>query len=142
MQLPPQHWLLAEQMSPFCAQKEEPAQTPVLQTPEQQSAPVVQLLPVVRQVPPGFTGAHLRLVQMPLQHWVPDVQSAATGLSGKHACPAHFLSTPQKPLQQSAATPQVTPTDLQAPPSGVLHTLGVGMPHDPPLVQGPEPTPH
>jgi hypothetical protein len=68
-QLPVQHWPFWKQMSPVCAQYEADAQTPLLlQRPEQQSVLSEQPFPTVRQLPPGLMGAHLLLVQTPLQH--------------------------------------------------------------------------
>jgi hypothetical protein len=90
-QLPLQHWASWKQMSPSCVQYEtSDEQTPLAQKPEQQSVLTEQPLPDVLQVPPGLMGAHLPFVQRPLQHWVPDVQLPATGLSGTHALAAHF----------------------------------------------------
>jgi hypothetical protein len=141
-QSPLQHWLFSKQMSPVCVQNETAAEhTPLLHRPEQQSEASVQPLPEVRQPPPGLIGAHLPFVQMPLQHAVPDVQLPATGLSGTQALAAHVWFAPQKPEQQSPGCVQDPPTELHAPPSGALHTFGVGTPQVPPFAQV-APPPH
>jgi hypothetical protein len=139
--LPVQHWSFAKQMSPVCVQYETAEHTPLLQMPEQQSVLTVQPLPDVRQPPPGLMGAHLPLLQIPLQHCVPDVQLPATGLSGTQAVAEHVWFEPQKPEQQSPGCVHAPPTALHAPPLGVLQTLGVGTPQRPPLAHV-APPPH
>ena len=57
------------QISFSCVQNETAdVHTLLLQRPEQHWVFSVQPLPEVRQVPPGFTGAHLPAVHLPLQH--------------------------------------------------------------------------
>ena len=99
-----------------------------------------QPLPEVWQ-PPGLIGAHLPLLQIPLQHSVPDVQLPATGLSGTQAVAEQVRFEPQKPEQQSLVCAHAPPTGLHAPASGELQTFGVGMPHLPPFAQV-APPPH
>jgi hypothetical protein len=101
----------------------------------------VQPLPEVRQPPPGLIGAHLPLLQMPLQHAAPDVQLPATGLSGMHALEAQIWFEPQKPEQQSLGCVQEPPTTLHVPPPGALQTFGTGTPQMPPFAQV-APPPH
>ena len=139
-QLPVQHWSFSKQMSPVCAQYETPEHTPPRQRPEQQSVLCAQPLPEVWQ-PPGLIGAHLPLLQIPLQHSVPDVQLPATGLSGTQAVAEQVRFEPQKPEQQSLVCAHAPPTGLHAPASGELQTFGVGMPHLPPVAQV-APPPH
>jgi hypothetical protein len=81
---------LLKHTSPFCVQNETAEeQTPFRQSFEQQSPAAEHPLPAVRHPPPGLTGAHLLLVQMPLQHWLARVHAPAVGLSGTHAAVAH-----------------------------------------------------
>jgi hypothetical protein len=141
-QLPLQHWLAWEQMSPTCAQYEtSDEQTPLLQSPEQQSVLVEQPLPEVRQPPPGLMPAQKPFVQTPLQHCVGELQAPATGLSWTQAVAAHFWSEPQKLEQQSDGWVHDAPTATHALPPGVLHTLAVGTPQVPPFAQV-APPPH
>ena len=89
--MPPQHSALAAHTSPFCTQKEPLAQRPPRQSLEQQSAPVVQALPLVRQA--GLSGAQTPAVlQLPLQHCAEVVHAR---LSDVHCIP------PQAPLAQT-----------------------------------------
>ena len=74
LQSPPQHSVLFAQMSPFCAQNDPLAQTPLLQSLEQQSPCDAHALPVVRQA--GLSGAHAPFaLHMPLQHWAAFVHA-------------------------------------------------------------------
>lgn len=140
-QSPVQHCSFSKQMSPVCEQYETPEHAPLSQRPEQQSALTEQPLPSVWQ-PPGLTGAHLPLVQIPLQHCVPEVQLPATGLSGTQALAVHVWFEPQKPEQQSLGCVHAPPTALHPKPaSGELQTLGVGTPQMPPFAHV-APPPH
>jgi hypothetical protein len=142
-QLPEQHWSFVKQTSPFWVQKETSfEQAPFVHRFEQHWVAVVHPLPAVRQPPPGLTGAHKPLVQMPLQQSVPRVQAPGVGLSGTQALVAHWRFEPQKPEQQSAPEVHAPPVFLQAPPPDVLQTFGVVAPQTPPLGHAPDPTPH
>ena len=138
-----QHCEFVKHDSPICVQKETaPEQTPSLQSLEQHWLESVQPLPCVRQLPPGFTGAHLLLVHTPLQHSEPVVQAPAIGLSCTHALVVQTWFEPQNPLQQSPLTLHEAPTAAHVPPVGVLQTFGAVTPQRPPFGQGAEPTPH
>jgi hypothetical protein len=111
--MPPQQSVPVAQTSPVWMHHDEALHLPWEQSPEQQSAPVVQVLLSVLQVvvsgvqvPPG--------VQMPLQHSAFDVHA---WVSGVHAGRLH---TPlvHVPVQQSAGLLHIPPTWRQlAPPS-------------------------
>ena len=134
-QLPLQHWPFVKQMSPNCVQYDtSDEQTPFAHSFEQQSVPTLQPLPAVRQV--VLMEAHLPPTHRSLQHCAFDEQFPATGRSGTQALEEHFWLT-QKPEQQSPAWMQLVPSASHAPPSGALHTLGVGTPHTPPFAHLP-----
>jgi hypothetical protein len=136
---PLQHSPFTVQTSPNCAQKETSAEhMPLLQKPEQQSALAEQPSPEMWHV--ELIDAHLPPVHTPLQHWLPEVQFPATGLSWTQAVVEQTLFT-QKPEQQSEACAQVAASAVQAPPLELLHTFGVGTPQTPPLGQV-APLPH
>ena len=66
-QLPPQHWVLAVQESPFCLQNDVAAlQTPPMQPFEQHWLSEVQVLFDARHEPP-FVDAHTPPLHLPLQ---------------------------------------------------------------------------
>jgi hypothetical protein len=119
-----------------------PEQVPFVHRFEQHWLAVVQPLPAVRQVPPGLTGAHLLAVQIPLQHSLPVLHEAATGLSGLHATLAHWLFEPQKPEQHCAPPVHAAPIAPQVLPPPVPQTFGAEAPQMAPPGHGPAPTPH
>lgn len=107
LQMPPQQSVLLAQESPVCLQNEMlPAQMPLLQTCEQQSALALQVLPEVLQAvfnamqtlgPPSGPVAHL-----PPQHCASVVHG---WLSEVHSLEPH-LPPAQTPVQQSVAAAQ------------------------------------
>src|SRR5689334_5366304 len=111
VQRPPQHSALAAQTSPVCVQYEPLAHSPPWQSLEQQSAPVVQALPLVRQA--GLSGAQVPSPprQLPLQHWAEDVHG---WLSDVHCVPPHTPLS-QTNVQQSCGIVHALPAGLHWP---------------------------
>jgi hypothetical protein len=109
-QEPPQHSKSLAQTSPFCVQNDPPTQTPLLQSFEQQSAPVVQALLEVRH--PGFRGTHRPpLPQLLLQHCAEVVQA---WLSVVH-CDEPHTPLSQTKVQQSCGVLHEPPAALHCP---------------------------
>jgi hypothetical protein len=110
--MPPQHSALAAHTSPVCVQKEPFAQSPPVQNFEQQSAPVVHALPLVRQ--DGLSGAQTPPPQLPLQHCAELEQG---WLSDVHCVP------PQTPLSQTKV--QQSWGMVHEPPAGLHWPAGM-----------------
>jgi hypothetical protein len=103
LQTPLQQSVPLLQMSPVCTQNDEAEHFPPLHRPEQQSLLVAQVLLSVEQV--VLSGAHLPLAQVPLQQ---SASLAQTWLSDVHA---GRLQMPlvHAPEQQSAAMAHTAP---------------------------------
>jgi hypothetical protein len=98
VQVPPQHWALAVQASPFCLQNDVAVlHLPPMQPFEQHSESAPQVLPDALHAPALLVTQRLP-VHLPLQHSLPLAHATARFL---HAVARHVPVAPHEPEQQS-----------------------------------------